>query len=101
VIVKRSDDRVYEQFYSEPSSSADSVIRVKINANNFFLNAESSIIRGLQHTLSSIEITSLLLKKLVSINRCVKVKSKGVPLHAMDALRGRGGIAPTHSRPRH
>jgi hypothetical protein len=24
-------------------------------------------------------------------------KSKEVPLHAMEALRGRGGIAPTHS----
>jgi hypothetical protein len=24
-----------------------------------------------------------------------------VPLHAMKALGGRGGIAPTHSRPRH
>jgi hypothetical protein len=27
--------------------------------------------------------------------------SKAVPLHAIEALRGRGGIAPTHSRPRH
>jgi hypothetical protein len=24
-----------------------------------------------------------------------------VPLHAMEALEGRGGMAPTHSRPRH
>jgi hypothetical protein len=30
-----------------------------------------------------------------------KVKSKVVPLHAMEALGGRGDIAPTHSRPRH
>jgi hypothetical protein len=30
-----------------------------------------------------------------------KKKSKAVPLHAMEALGGRGGIAPTHSRPRH
>jgi hypothetical protein len=28
-------------------------------------------------------------------------KSKAVPLHAMKALGGRGGIAPTHSRPQH
>jgi hypothetical protein len=28
-------------------------------------------------------------------------KIKAVPLHAMEALGGRGGIAPTHSRPRH
>jgi hypothetical protein len=27
-------------------------------------------------------------------------KSKAVPLHAMEALGVRGGIAPTHSRPR-
>jgi hypothetical protein len=30
-----------------------------------------------------------------------QVKGKAVPLHAMKALGGRGGIAPTHSRPRH
>jgi hypothetical protein len=28
-------------------------------------------------------------------------KSKAVPLYAMEALGGRGEIAPTHSRPRH
>jgi hypothetical protein len=28
------------------------------------------------------------------------LKTKAVPLHAMKALWGRGGIAPTHSRPR-
>jgi hypothetical protein len=31
----------------------------------------------------------------------VTVTAKAVPLHAMEALGGRGGIAPTHSRPRH
>jgi hypothetical protein len=30
-----------------------------------------------------------------------QVKGKAIPLHAMEALGGRGGIAPTHSRPRH
>jgi hypothetical protein len=30
-----------------------------------------------------------------------KVKSKGVPLHAMEAHGGRGGIAPTHTQPWH
>jgi hypothetical protein len=29
------------------------------------------------------------------------VKAKDVPLHATQALGGRGSIAPTHSRPRH
>jgi hypothetical protein len=33
-------------------------------------------------------------------NYIVKGKGKAVPLHAMEALGGRGGIAPTHSRPR-
>jgi hypothetical protein len=28
-------------------------------------------------------------------------KGKAVALHAMEALGGRGGIAPTHSGPRH
>jgi hypothetical protein len=32
---------------------------------------------------------------------CPKGKGKAVPLHAMEALGGREGIAPTHSRPRH
>jgi hypothetical protein len=31
----------------------------------------------------------------------IKGKGKAVPLHAMEALGGRGGIDPTHSRPRH
>jgi hypothetical protein len=30
-----------------------------------------------------------------------KKKSKAVPLHAMEAHGGRGGIAPTHTKPRH
>jgi hypothetical protein len=30
-----------------------------------------------------------------------KGKGKAVPPHAMEALGGRGGIAPTHSRPLH
>jgi hypothetical protein len=30
-----------------------------------------------------------------------KIIKNAVPLHAMEALGGRGGIAPTHSRPRH
>jgi hypothetical protein len=33
--------------------------------------------------------------------QCSKGKGKAVPLDAMEALGGRGGIAPTYSRPRH
>jgi hypothetical protein len=38
---------------------------------------------------------------LVLIRILVLLKAKAVPLHAMKALGGRGGIASTHSRPRH
>jgi hypothetical protein len=39
------------------------------------------------------------IKSLIDIYK--KGKGKAVPLHAMEALGGRGGIAPTHSQPRH
>jgi hypothetical protein len=42
-----------------------------------------------------------MLRKVMSICVCVHIKSKAAPLYAMEALGGRGGIAPTHSRPRH
>jgi hypothetical protein len=38
--------------------------------------------------------------KFVQLLKYAK-NSKAVPLHAMEALGGRGGIAPTHSQPRH
>jgi hypothetical protein len=44
--------------------------------------------------------TVTLVKHNSALLKCKKV-SKAVPLHAMEALGGRGGIAPTHSRPRH
>jgi hypothetical protein len=34
-------------------------------------------------------------------DRRVVYIGKAVPLHAVEALGGRGGIAPTHSQPRH
>jgi hypothetical protein len=40
------------------------------------------------------------IKKLCYSNEII-IFFKAVPLHAMEALGGRGGIAPTHSRPRH
>jgi hypothetical protein len=36
-----------------------------------------------------------------SVTAAFTNKSKAVLLHAMETLGGRGGIAPTHSRPRH
>jgi hypothetical protein len=33
---------------------------------------------------------------LINHSDCDKKKGKAVPLHAMEALGGRGGIAPTH-----
>jgi hypothetical protein len=38
--------------------------------------------------------------KYISADENIK-KGKAVPLYAMDALGGRGGIALTHSRPQH
>jgi hypothetical protein len=38
---------------------------------------------------------------LITLRTEYTAKAKAVPLHAMKALGGRGGIAPTHSRPRH
>jgi hypothetical protein len=44
---------------------------------------------------------TLMAKGLSKAFEHFEVKGKAVPLHAMEALWGRGGIAPTHSRPRH
>jgi hypothetical protein len=33
--------------------------------------------------------------------QCSKGKGKAVPLYTMEALGGKGGIAPTNTRPRH
>jgi hypothetical protein len=38
---------------------------------------------------------------LLPLGLLVYIKSKPVPLHAIEALGGTGGIAPIHSRPRH
>jgi hypothetical protein len=46
--------------------------------------------------VSSFYITSKNLEVLIKLDK----ESKAVPLHAMKALGGRGGIAPTLSRPR-
>jgi hypothetical protein len=40
-------------------------------------------------------------QKLIKTCTIAEFTKKAVPLHAMEALGGRGGIAPTHSRPRH
>jgi hypothetical protein len=59
---------------------------------------------GLSKTLSSSSSRiqkSLQWSSLVSFPFGDVLKSKAVPLHAMEALGGRGDIAPTHSRPRH
>jgi hypothetical protein len=37
----------------------------------------------------------------IIIQDFMEVKGKAVPLNAIEALGARGGIAPTHSRPRH
>jgi hypothetical protein len=47
---------------------------------------------GIEFRISSFQFNALLLK----FDNDIKVKSKAVPLHAMEALGRRGGIAPTH-----
>jgi hypothetical protein len=37
----------------------------------------------------------------VSVVFWLSLKAKAVPLHATEALGGKGGVAPTHFRPRH
>jgi hypothetical protein len=37
---------------------------------------------------------------MVDISYPVVIKSKAVPLHAMEAHRGSGGIVPAHTKPR-
>jgi hypothetical protein len=44
------------------------------------------------------ETMKLILTECLNIK---KAKAKTVPLHTTEALAWRGGIAPTHSRPRH
>jgi hypothetical protein len=43
------------------------------------------------------DVSSMLQTRSKILLSSVKVKSKAVPLHAMEAHWGRGGIAPTHS----
>jgi hypothetical protein len=50
---------------------------------------------------TSILCTYVALHACIHTYFLVKKKAKAVPLHAMEALGGRGGIAPIHSRPRH
>jgi hypothetical protein len=53
------------------------------------------------HTQKTIQVMDLF-QRSNHIRKSIKAKkSKEVTLHAMEALGGRGGIAPTHSRPRH
>jgi hypothetical protein len=51
-----------------------------------------------QHFNNIKKVRGLVLSRI----SCIMIgKGKAVPLHAIEALGGRGGIAPTHSRPRH
>jgi hypothetical protein len=53
-------------------------------------------------SLSGVNCTNIAtILTLLLLKMEVKDKGKAVPLHALEALGGRGGIAPTHSRPRH
>jgi hypothetical protein len=73
---------------SKSQRSANKAIR---RVHNFtYLGSTVSEDGGTRKDVESRRLEELLLDK-----------GKAVPLHAMEALWGRGGIAPTHSRPRH
>jgi hypothetical protein len=43
------------------------------------------------------KLYSVINYKMIIPIRAVTIKGRGVPLHAMEAHGGRGGIAPTHT----
>jgi hypothetical protein len=67
-----------------------------------FLHQRQKNVKNTEKTRNlSLGIFSLTLYYTILCSLHIKVKGKAVPLHATEALGGRGGIAPTHSRPRH
>jgi hypothetical protein len=63
-------------------------------------------VRGGLHEVPSVELEGDWVAEYGTVNKCagsvpgntrMYTLSKAVPLHATEALRGRGGIAPTHS----
>jgi hypothetical protein len=70
-----------------PMQWADTLLKQSYQTSSRFENIEIPQLVGTVSTLK--------------MNSKVKVKGKGVPLQAMTAPGGRGGIAPTHSQPRH
>jgi hypothetical protein len=81
----------------------NSPMRSQINPihalKSYFLNIYLNIILQPSGLFRLSFPTKILYSFVVAFKRINK--SKAVPLHAMEALGGRGCIAPTHSRPRH
>jgi hypothetical protein len=83
-------------------------INIKVFIETFIFAEDQVIISDNEDTLQTAphELNKIILgyNFEISIHRkvlySVVLKGKAVPLHAMEALGGRGGIAPTHSRPR-
>jgi hypothetical protein len=65
------------------------------------LNVMETALRCVGHQEGTAPDDRLLLRRLRNTATKAKKKGKAVPLHAMEALWERGGIAPTHSRRRH
>jgi hypothetical protein len=60
--------------------------------------AESAYLADIFNKLNSLNSSMQGRKEhLISASDKMKKKSKAVPLHAMEAHGGRGGVAPTHS----
>jgi hypothetical protein len=89
-----SDVRIYGRVVARAESQEfDLKVQIFGQANGF------CVIQSRCNTLISVK-QFLVNKHIHCLIICYK-KGKAVPLHAMEALGGRGGIAPTHSRPRH
>jgi hypothetical protein len=72
---------------------------VLLFVTTYHFNLRRVVKQTKMETKSIIPSTSEVNKMAVSAKNLIK--GKAVPLHAMEALGERGGIAPTHSRPRH
>jgi hypothetical protein len=84
-------------------------VEILVSTNNGHHQVPSYVIRCCTYLANIVFIVVVVVKTINNIKcklystfcHSKKGKSKAVPLHAMEALVGRGGIAPTHSRPRH
>jgi hypothetical protein len=71
-----------------------------VHIYTFLLTCKSRVLRFFKPG-ATFNLSRLTGHKLININVLIINYCKAIPLHAMEALGRRGGIAPAHSRPRH